>query len=676
MSSLERQLFVPRIFVDDDPEDADALSSLLADGAVTIVDRSAALKAELDRLKTPPGIEEQAEGLSWIYYPWRHTLVRMLGPRAFGRLRLDRNQLKVKAAEQARLQSLRIGIVGLSTGLSIALALAMEGLCAELRLADHDTLDLSNLNRVPGSLLDIGENKAVIAARRLAELDPYLKVSVEKEGLTADNVEQFIRGLDLVVEQCDSFDMKITVREVARSHKIPVLMSTNDRGLIDVERFDLEPGRPLFHGLLGDADPAQLQQLSVEDKAPYLLDVLGAGEISAGTAASLFEVGRTVNNWPQLADETLLGAASTAAAVRRFGLDQALPSGRIRIDMDVALDALAEPLVDGDRNPSPDYSEVEDLTASVPSTPVDAVVHACRLAPSGGNSQPWFIDAHGDDVRIRLSTVRTTTMDIEHRGSLVAMGAAVFNARVAAAFHGLLGPTRLLPGTTDPTVCLSLTPGSDSSLATLYHAMITRTSNRSPGVRRPIAPTLVDELAAAAAAEGGGLRLVDDAERLDRLAVLLAESDRIRYLTPTLHREMFSELSWPGRDRLDVGIDIRTLGLDEKQMPMLMMLRRSDVMDRLAPEADLGSALGEMTRTRVRTASALAIITSRGSRRRTTSAPAPPSSGCGPSRVARGWGSIRFRRSSCTRRPLITSAAWPVSRLADSVPCSRKWMRS
>jgi len=32
-------------------------------------------------------------------------------------------------------------------------------------------------------------------------------------------------------------------------------METSDRGLLDVERFDKEPSRPPFHGLVGELDP-------------------------------------------------------------------------------------------------------------------------------------------------------------------------------------------------------------------------------------------------------------------------------------------------------------------------------------------------------------------------------------------------------------------------------------
>jgi len=157
---------------------------------------------------------------------------------------LDRNRNKLTRAEQARQRTLRIGIVGVSAGHSIAHVLAMEGLAGEIRLADFDVLELSNLNRIPASVLDLGVNKAVVAARRIAEIDPYLHVTVVPEGIRPDNLSVFLDGLDLVIEECDSLDVKMLVREAARERAIPVIMETSDRGVLDVERFDLEPDRP------------------------------------------------------------------------------------------------------------------------------------------------------------------------------------------------------------------------------------------------------------------------------------------------------------------------------------------------------------------------------------------------------------------------------------------------
>ncbi len=44
--------------------------------------------------------------------------------------------------------------------------------------------------------------------------------------------------------------MKIIGRQKAKALKIPFEMDTSDRGMVDVERYDLELNRPILHGLL------------------------------------------------------------------------------------------------------------------------------------------------------------------------------------------------------------------------------------------------------------------------------------------------------------------------------------------------------------------------------------------------------------------------------------------
>lgn len=216
----------------------------------------------------PHRLPSFAEPGRWAYYPWRRAVVAVLGPRGFRAVRLDRNRNNITSAEQDRLATLRVGVAGLSVGHVIAHTLAAQGLCGRLRLADFDHMELSNLNRVPATVFDLGVNKACVAARRVAELDPYLPVEVFAAGLTFDTVDAFLDGLDIVIEECDSLDMKTVLREGARARRIPVLMATSDRGLVDVERFDQEPQRPILHGLLGGLDIGLLPGMSSREKVP------------------------------------------------------------------------------------------------------------------------------------------------------------------------------------------------------------------------------------------------------------------------------------------------------------------------------------------------------------------------------------------------------------------------
>ena len=79
----------------------------------------------------------------------------------------------------------------------LAMALAMERIAGRLHLADADTLELSNLNRIPGSLFELGESKLISAARAIAEVDPYLEVEVWPGGFVPEVMSDFLGGLDL-----------------------------------------------------------------------------------------------------------------------------------------------------------------------------------------------------------------------------------------------------------------------------------------------------------------------------------------------------------------------------------------------------------------------------------------------------------------------------------------------
>lgn len=174
-----------RILTPDDPADAAVLQWLRADPKVDFVDHHERQLQELLSLLPAPDPQVIAEPGKWVYYPWRRVVVSMLGPRGFRAVRLDRNRNEITTEEQAKLGMLHIGIAGLSVGHVIAHTLAAQGLCGQLRLADFDRLELSNLNRVPATVFDLGLNKAEVAARRIAELDPYLRVQVFDNGLTS-----------------------------------------------------------------------------------------------------------------------------------------------------------------------------------------------------------------------------------------------------------------------------------------------------------------------------------------------------------------------------------------------------------------------------------------------------------------------------------------------------------
>jgi molybdopterin/thiamine biosynthesis adenylyltransferase len=214
----------------------------------------------------------------WVFYPWSGALAHVLDEPEFVELRSSRNRHRILVEEQALLRRKRIGIVGLSVGASSAVTMAMEGVGGRFRLADFDPLSLSNMNRIRASCADVGVGKAVLAARAMFEQDPFLDIEVFPEGLSSATLGAFLDGLDLVLDECDDLELKFAIRREARARRIPVLMETSDRGMLDIERFDLEPDRASFHGLVDE--PTIGKALTTKQKVPLVLGILGATDLS------------------------------------------------------------------------------------------------------------------------------------------------------------------------------------------------------------------------------------------------------------------------------------------------------------------------------------------------------------------------------------------------------------
>lgn len=289
------------------------------------------------------GLPADAYGV-WVYFPWNGNCVHVLDEAEFVKVRTNRNVYKIDFHEVDLLKTKKIGVIGLSVGQAIALTIAMERICGEIRLADFDDIELSNMNRIRAGVQDLGLNKAIMAARQIAEIDPFINVVCYTAGINDDNIDDFFcknGKIDILVEECDGIDIKILSRLKSRSLHVPVVMDTNDRGMLDIERFDLEEGRPILHGAVMDLEgmPSaelthKLKNLSVDEKVGYLAKIIGMKNVSREMLRSLDELNKTIVGWPQLASAVVLGGAMVTDACRRILLDRPVPSGRYFVDFE------------------------------------------------------------------------------------------------------------------------------------------------------------------------------------------------------------------------------------------------------------------------------------------------------------------------------------------------------
>ena len=573
----------------------------------------------------------------WVYYPWNHRLVHILNEEEFVEVRTSRNQYKITNEEREILAKKKIGVIGLSVGQSVSVTLAMERGCGELRLADFDILELTNYNRIRTGLYNLGIKKVVAVAREIAEIDPFLKIICYPEGITEENIEKFISEggkLDILIDECDGLDVKILCRQRAKAAQIPVVMEASDRGTIDVERFDLEPTRPILHGFVDHLDLSKIKYLKTnEEKVPYLLPIAGAETISTRAKASMLEVGQSITTWPQLASAVALGGGITADVCRRILLDQYHQSGRYFIDIE---ELIADPKLDSINKHIPEFTagiqeqEIQALIkeASVSNVPgkislakeeVKALVEAAISAPTGGNAQPWKWKYQNDTLYLfNDRQYETHLVDFNHTASYIGFGAATENLVLEAHKRGYeIKIDRLPLGDKSDLIATysffrNSVDGAEPHVKDeLANLIFKRQANRLLVERKEIEATRLDKMVEAVRTmPGADLQFITDEQGRKDISNIIAKADRIRLMHEGGHIDFLAEIVWTEEEnqKYRKGIDINTLDLTPSERAGFGIARNWEVIDYLN-KWNGGAGLERVSNKSAMAASAIGLIT-------------------------------------------------------------------
>ncbi|MEJ7692419.1 Rv1355c family protein [Daejeonella sp.] len=648
-----QQIYHPVFFRPDVSSELDSLVALIESGEVVFVhDELYGQLHELIKMKSPSVKIKQEDyaGLIsnhlagkdidnygvWVYYPWNRRLVHVLDREEFIQVRTNRNQYKITREEQEILSTKTIGIIGLSVGQSIALTLAMERGFGELRLTDFDTLELSNLNRIRSGVHNLNVPKVVITAREIAEIDPFLNVKCFFEGITEENMNSFFTEngkLDLLVDECDGLDIKILARYKARELRIPVLMDTSDRGMLDVERFDLEPDRALLHGTIDNVDPKTIKGLSTEDKIPVMLQMLGIENISLRAKTSMLEVEQTINTWPQLASSVVLGGAVGADVSRRILLDQFHESGRYYIDLDeLVADKKPDdeqvivkhnpfaPLWEDDMRKVVSRLKLESSSDDVypDKETIDKLVSAASAAPSTGNDQPWKWYYKKGILYLFHDEFRSFSFgDFQKTASFISFGAAYENLNIQAISLGLEPYYDLFPDSSTAKLVATirfkklLDSTQSEPLKPLASAIFRRHTNRLMAQKAPVSEDILSRLKILSESiPGAKIKYFTSDNELRGLAMIIGACDKIRLLNPEGHYDfVHREMRWTNEEAEQTrdGIDVRTLGLGHSLMAAMEVIRSEKVINAVK-DLGGGNALGMLAMRTLSTASALCLI--------------------------------------------------------------------
>jgi molybdopterin/thiamine biosynthesis adenylyltransferase len=117
--------------------------------------------------------------------------------------------------------ALVIGAGGLGSPVLLYLGTAGVG---RITVVDHDTVDLTNLQRQIAHTLDrVGQAKVESAARSIAAINPTVRVQALRERVEGERLAELVAQADVVIDCSDNFATRHAVNRACVAHGKPLV---------------------------------------------------------------------------------------------------------------------------------------------------------------------------------------------------------------------------------------------------------------------------------------------------------------------------------------------------------------------------------------------------------------------------------------------------------------------
>ncbi|MDR2985703.1 MAG: nitroreductase family protein [Nocardiopsaceae bacterium] len=201
----------------------------------------------------------------------------------------------------------------------------------------------------------------------------------------------------------------------------------------------------------------------------------------------------------------------------------------------------------------------DELTnlASSPEEISRFVVEAAVHAPSLHNSQPWWFSTSNREISLHADLERRLHVaDPRGREMMIGCGAALFTARLALRYLGLVPKVSMLPDPDLPNLVARIRYGTDQVAPVDYErelfAEITRRHTHRGGFDpEPMPASVITVMRAEASRENATLAIMTDEAQREVLAAAVETAERAVHLDAARMREQARWSLPPGSSRRD-----------------------------------------------------------------------------------------------------------------------------
>jgi molybdopterin-synthase adenylyltransferase len=154
---------------------------------------------------------------------------------------------KIGVAGQKKLFASKVLVIGAGgLGCPLILYLANSGV-GNIGIADHDKVDLTNLNRQILFLpKDVGKSKVILAKKKIRDINKKIKIDIYKEKITKKNIRNIIKKYDIICDGTDNFKTRYLINDYSLKYK-KILISAAISGFDgQIFNFDFKKNTPCF----------------------------------------------------------------------------------------------------------------------------------------------------------------------------------------------------------------------------------------------------------------------------------------------------------------------------------------------------------------------------------------------------------------------------------------------
>jgi molybdopterin/thiamine biosynthesis adenylyltransferase len=171
--------------------------------------------------------------------------------------------------------ALIVGAGGL--GSPVAMYLAASGV-GHITIADHDVVDLSNLQRqIAHTTERIGMSKVASATQAMQALNPEVRVTALAHKLDSAELDALVPTVQVVVDCCDNFVTRQAVNAACVQHRVPLVSGAAIRMDAQLAVYDARDAKSPCYACIVPPDqaPEEVQCATLGVLAP-LVGVVGS----------------------------------------------------------------------------------------------------------------------------------------------------------------------------------------------------------------------------------------------------------------------------------------------------------------------------------------------------------------------------------------------------------------